>query len=296
METTRDCINDWLRGPVKRLAFATQKQYGSFIQDLPKLAEHPQDLTSKTIRRHFRSMADTPVKANRWKSIVSSFCAWLVEEEIIDANPAAGIRKNPERPSTDFLTESDLVDLAGGMTRSEVNPSTLVCLQIILSTGVRVSEAVGIRWEEVHMQPDGSAEWHIPATRTKAGRPLITRLPSRVALQMRRLDSFHIGKREGPILKSAKDADGVLTGDAVRQSLRRICVKMDMFQFTPHDLRRTVGTLLAKHGIHVEVRKALLNHAPSGVTDIHYNQYDYWQEKVAALKTLEELLIKADVI
>ena len=300
MITTDDLARQWLRGPVRRLAPATQSQYGNLVMTLPEIAPMPEDITAKAVRRHFRSMVDTPTLANRWKSVVSSFCAWLVDEEVLEFNPAVGIRKNPERPKTAFLSERELVDLAGGLRHSQANPDSLACIRLLLSTGVRISEAVGMQWEEVAILNDGSGEWLIPGERTKSSRDLITRIPARVMLELRLLDSFALGRREGLVFHAApgrrSGRRAALSSDAVRQTLERICARMGMKHYSPHDLRRTVGTLLAKHGVHVEVRKAVLNHSSIGVTDVHYNQYDYWKEKVDALVILEGLLIEASVI
>jgi integrase len=39
-----------------------------------------------------------------------------------------------------------------------------------------------------------------------------------------------------------------------------------------------------------DVIDAVLNHAPVGVTQRHYNHYEYMEEKVAAMKDIEELM------
>jgi len=48
--------------------------------------------------------------------------------------------------------------------------------------------------------------------------------------------------------------------------------KLGIEQFTPHDLRRTAATFLAKMGNMDEVIDAVLNHAKQGVIKV-YNQY-----------------------
>lgn len=296
METTKELVNDWLKIHVAGLAPASQIQYTSAIQNIPDLAPTIDDFSAKIFRREFRRMKDHPTKANRWKAVLSSFCSWLVEEEYLEYNPAIGMKKYPEKPKTRFLTDRDLTDLGGVMLHSQVDPHTLACIRLMLSTGVRLSEAIGIRWDEVHIQTDGSAEWHIPAERTKADRPLFTWLSPRLVLELRLLDSFNLNDRTGFVLRSPSDHRNRLGYHTPGQTLRRLCKRMDMTEFSPHDLRRTVGTQLARLGVQLDIRKAVLNHASSGVTNIHYNQYDYWPEKVAALKTLEQLLIDTEIL
>lgn len=286
METTQELWDEWLGGPVSHLSSNTQNQYRRFGGSLPELCPNIEDINARTLRRHFKSMRDTPIKANRWKAIVSSFCSYLLEEEFLEFNPASGIKKYPERPRERFMKESDLAALGDYFQCSEVNLATASALRLMLSTGVRISEATGISWDEVHEQPDGTMEWHLPASRTKASRTLITRIPAPLVSDLIELSAM--SGRLGRILRTSSTK--VIGADTARKALTRICAAMHIDHFSPHDLRRTVGTLLAKHGVNIEVRKAVLNHASTGVTNIHYNQYDYWPEKVEALKLMETIL------
>ena len=57
-------------------------------------------------------------------------------------------------------------------------------------------------------------------------------------------------------------------------------IKVD---FTPHDLRRTVSTMMTSMGIPLLTVSKILNHAKGGVTDKHYDHYAYDKEKKEAL-------------
>lgn len=65
--------------------------------------------------------------------------------------------------------------------------------------------------------------------------------------------------------------------------------RLGIDQFTPHDLRRTATTLMAKSKIIKEHRERVLNHKLEKL-DGTYNIYDYDDEKQAALETLERKL------
>lgn len=285
METTRDLFNEWLRGPVASKAPSTQRQYALLGAEIPQLFPELKDLRHRSIRAHFKTMKDTPVKANRWKAVVSSFCAYLMEEEYLEANPAQGIRSNPEVPKERALTESELIDLGGGLRIRQLNPATKACIRILLATGCRVSEAVHIEWEELTPLKEGGCEWTIPRERTKANRTLTTLLPQSVYEDLQALSGLG---HEGRILRTGPTS--IIGADTVRKAVMRLCEVLEIEPFTPHDLRRTVGTILAREGITVDVRKAILNHAPSGVTNAVYNRYDYWQEKKEALAKLDSIL------
>ena len=60
-------------------------------------------------------------------------------------------------------------------------------------------------------------------------------------------------------------------------------------RLTVHDLRRTVGTNLARLGVSKDIRARILNHVEGArsVTDAVYNQHEFWAEKRLALQFWE---------
>ena len=64
--------------------------------------------------------------------------------------------------------------------------------------------------------------------------------------------------------------------------------------FTLGDLRRTVETRLAAAGVPIEVRAHLQSHGLSGVQARHYVRHDYLPEKEQALRSLFEIVGKAE--
>jgi len=59
--------------------------------------------------------------------------------------------------------------------------------------------------------------------------------------------------------------------------------RLDIEHFTPHDLRRTAATFMAKSGELDEVIDAVLNHSKQGIIKV-YTQYRYDLEKQKALE------------
>jgi hypothetical protein len=60
--------------------------------------------------------------------------------------------------------------------------------------------------------------------------------------------------------------------------------------FSVGDLRRTVETRLAAAGVSLEVRAQLQSHGLGGVQARHYDKYDYFSEKLDALKRLATII------
>ena len=74
--------------------------------------------------------------------------------------------------------------------------------------------------------------------------------------------------------------------------MSRVTQELGIAGASPHDLRRTVGTELARLGVPREVRSLVFNHSPQsrGVTDAVYNRYGYDKEKREALGRWEHHL------
>jgi integrase len=62
-------------------------------------------------------------------------------------------------------------------------------------------------------------------------------------------------------------------------------------RFTPHDLRRTAVTHLARLKVPLEWRERVVNHLPKGL-DATYNLYEYDEEKETSMKRWEMDLLR----
>ena len=104
-------------------------------------------------------------------------------------------------------------------------------IRLIILTGVRRSEAVGMRWEQIR-----GDRWTIP--QTKNGKPHLVAL-SPLALEIIKQQRALSG---GPyVFESTSKAGQPITGDAVTKALIRLHQKRlaEIDPFTVHDLRRS---------------------------------------------------------
>jgi integrase len=76
---------------------------------------------------------------------------------------------------------------------------------------------------------------------------------------------------------------------AITRAMTRVVGQLKIAKVSPHDLRRTVGTEMARLGIPLHVRSLVLNHSPQsrGITEAVYNRYAYDKEKREALTAWE---------
>jgi integrase len=99
-----------------------------------------------------------------------------------------------------------------------------------------------------------------------------------------------IGNEEGFIFPSYRMANGYIS----RQTLSQHVATRNYFdlpKWTPHDLRRTARTEMARIGIPEEHAEAVLNHKKQGIVKV-YNLHQYADEKKAALLLWEAELLR----
>ena len=186
----------------------------------------------------------------------------------------------------------------GAMGRP-ISSSIRIALKLMLVTAQRRGEIIGAERSEFHL--DGEKPyWIIPGDRTKNGITHLVPL-TRLGKQLVQ-DALLSSGRSGYLFASSSDKDGSVRADAVTRALARLVryynrsrpLDQHLPTISPHDLRRTAGTLMAKAGVSKEIRGHVLNHVTGSKTlrstDV-YNVHDYHQEKRDALSKLEDAVI-----
>ncbi|WP_049071845.1 tyrosine-type recombinase/integrase [Klebsiella michiganensis] len=128
-------------------------------------------------------------------------------------------------------------------------------LRLIILTGVRRSEVVNMRWEQIN-----GDRWTIPET--KNGKSHIVTLHP-LALSILKTQRF-ISEGEW-VFESLSKPGFPVTGDAITRALERLRTKhmAEVASFSPHDLRRSVATGCAEYLDAPErLIELLLNHVP----------------------------------
>lgn len=128
-------------------------------------------------------------------------------------------------------------------------------LRIIILTGVRRSEAVNMRWEQIN-----GDRWTIPETKNGKSH-IVTLHPLALSL----LKTQRIISEGGWVFESLSKPGFPVTGDAITRALERLRTKYmaEAAPFSPHDLRRSVATGCAEYLDAPErLIELLLNHVP----------------------------------
>jgi integrase len=247
-----------------------------------------------------------PVQANRIQTILCTMFNWAVEEELLDSNPIAGLRKRAkESAATRTLTDAEIRVLWAGFDaaarESVTGEDVAAALKALLLTGQRPGEVAGALQRELSDLGNKLARWEIPGERMKARRPHV--LP--LAPMARSIFEHAVARRseEGDkvgVFGSRYLERDTLARHSLSQALRRIIPNLEApgpnadavasLQAdppTPHDFRRTVATGMAALAIPREDRLAVLGHRPGDVHGAHYDRYERLKEKRSALETWE---------
>ena len=78
-----------------------------------------------------------------------------------------------------------------------------------------------------------------------------------------------------------------MSSDMLSDNIERFCKKHQVIKFIPRDFRRTFKTLAGQLKITKEIRDRIQHHALHDVSSVHYDRYDYNEEKLEALLKLE---------
>lgn len=212
------------------------------------------------------------VRANRVLANVRKLFAWAAERDIIESSPVAGVKPPGRENERDrVLTDNEIKAFwkATEVLGWPFGPFA----QMLLVTAQRRDEVAHMRWDDI----DEHGVWTIPKEKTKANRSHEVPLPS-LALEILertpRIGSY--------VFMSGRAGARPISGfGKAKAKLERLS---GIHNWRYHDLRRTAGTNMARHGVPISTISRVLNHAEGGVTRI-YARYSYLNEKRKALNT-----------
>jgi integrase len=249
---------------------------------LPRWGKLDAKSISRADVRALMSRIAAPVLANQVRAAASAIFSWAVKQEIVTANPCIGVDGNETRSRERVLSDSELPRFWPAFDDAGlIRPSAL---KVILLTGQRPGEVSHMRrehikdgWWEMPGAPDNKLGW--PGTKNgESHRVWLPEVVRDIIAEADGGDGFVFGGRR---------AVGGL--DAV---MRTICAKLRVNEkVTPHDLRRTHGTMITRLGFGRDAMNRIQNHREGGIGSV-YDRHEYADENKKVMEAVVEHIVQ----
>lgn len=211
------------------------------------------DITTNDIRLFIanREMTDKVSKGtlSRERGCIIRFFHWLYIEEYISRDPGARVEKIqvPKRRKKEF-SEFEVEKLRS----SASNSKEILIIELLLSTGCRVSELVSLTLDR-YDQESGSIS---VIGKGNKERLLYLNAKAKLALEKYLVDVPHTS---GPVFYGGTKGRA-MTVAGVQKMVKRIGDRAGVSNVHPHRFRRTAATLARRHGMPLELVRDFLGH------------------------------------
>jgi integrase len=219
------------------------------------------DLQRDQVMHILNSLKSHPSIYNNALTYLSgAFSGVCRENGLTLSNPCAGLRKIAQKPRERYLTEDEaprLLQELERMTQEATYSVQAWAILMLVYTGARKSEVLSMNLKDIR-----NGIWVIDKDEYKTGRDFVQELNE---------DALAIIKERTPYA-----IDGYLfcRNGARLQDIRRTfhtaCLRTDIEDCHPHDLRRTLGTWMLSNGAPIEVVSETLGHSSIRITEQVY--------------------------
>jgi len=213
--------------------------------------------------------------ANRTLNVVSKMFNFAESRDVIEISPCIRIPAPAKKIARDrVLKEAEIKQFWEALEISQMSQSNKWVLMLLLITLQRRGETVMAQRKEFDLKMKC---WIIPAEKAKNGKAHLVPL-NNLALEI--LQEMEI-KNLNPddYLFPSKVNEESIDPRATTRALKKVQKSIGLDRFTPHDLRRTAATMMTGLGVPRLTVSKLLNHQETSVTGIHYDLYEYVEEK-----------------
>jgi integrase len=210
--------------------------------------------------------------AARAKTTAAAMFSWAVNHDLMDKNPAKGIQVAKTAKRERFLTKAEAANLLDVLTdetsKGALNAQHANVIRLLLFTGARKSEIIGLRWSEVDLPRNRLS---IPPERTKCGTHNgVRRVPLGSAARdileaIPRSDAFVFPADRGKL-------SGHMTG--IQKSWKRVCRICGFEDMRLHDLRHSFASFAITNGESIYMISNALGHASTRMTERYLHLRD----------------------
>ena len=262
----------------------TIRNYDFYLQRFAAWAQvqRPEKITRDLIRRYRLLLNRAPMgreettikKSTQNYHLIAlrTFLKYLARQEVASLSPEQiELAKQPMR-TVEFLEADELERMLAAPKQTAEGMIALrdqAILELLFSTGLRVSELAGLRIDQVNLQRD---EFTV---RGKGDKPRVVFISERAKAALR----AYLEKRRdtSPFLfvshdraKGGREESGPLTSRSVERSVAHYAKVAGITKrITPHTMRHTFATDLLLSGADLRAVQSLLGHASITTTQIY---------------------------
>ena len=206
--------------------------------------------------------------ARRTKLAAAAMFAWGLEHgRVTGDNPFARVKLTAPPVRERFLTREEAVRLLGALadleSEADINPTFADAIRLLMLTGARKTEVLGLRWAEVDLDRN---LLRLPPERTKAGgktgaRRIVLSPPAVEIIERRQVE-----KNRSPTFVFPGNS-GPGHAISLRQPFKRACERAGLKDLRIHDLRHSFASFAVADGASLFLVAKLLGHASSRTTE-----------------------------
>lgn len=196
-----------------------------------------------------------PATINRKIIALKSLFSFCFKLEYLGRNPTIALKpaKIHRKIATKILTREEIESLFGGATR----PRDETFLRFLFYTSARVSEAVGVSWQDFVIQPSGQVQVELLGKRDKQRSVLV---PEDLWQRLNQLR-----EQERPFPFSRRAGDMIIKDAAQRAQLGKVV--------SCHWLRHSHATHALRKGAPVSLVRDTLGHSSISSTNIYLESF-----------------------
>ena len=270
-------IDDYLAwvATSRGLARNTVEAYGRDLADLATFlaaagVRRPRDVEPGHLRDFLSALRDRDLRQTsvaRRLSAARGLFRFLETEDVIEKNPAAAVTSGrlPRRLPRPW-TRDDVRSLVEATGDGPLGARDHAMLEILYGLGLRVSELVGLRLEQVNLE----GGYVVVIGKGNKERPVPLGVPARAALRQ-----WIEGAR--PLLLHGKTSPHVfvnhrgkpMSRQGVWKRLRQRALALGLPRVSPHRLRHSFATHLLEGGADLRAVQAMLGHSDVSTTQIY---------------------------
>ena len=303
-------LDDWLEVVRQRVRHTTFNDYEGLLRNhvRPVLGRKLlQKITPLMVQKVYTEMLEknlSPRTVRYVHSVLHNALTSALQWGYISRNPCSNVDLPSQRQRTRSMRVLNAEQVKAFLEVAS-GDRWHAFFMLMLTTGMRPSEALGLRWEDLDLDggqatvrqvvvgPDGDRR--IEAPKTPQARRTIPLLPQTVqAIRERRRDQAEERLAAGPewndtgLIFTSAAGESVQYRNLVRRHFEPLLEQADLPHMRLYDLRHTHATLLLQQSVHPKVASERLGHASVSLTLDTYSHVlpsmqDQVQEKLAEI-------------